>query len=696
MTPTFIFLSLFIAGMSTACSTETNERPPSDAPHDTDTQTELSDGETTEDTEMAGHEAFEQSELLEYRFAVEDDDLLYIEEHGNDEEYVPAILEIFGGDIDEVYSSVGLRHKGSWTLHHCYETGQRSYNDECAKLSYKVKFSEYDEKGRFYGLKRINLHAMSGEGSKLKERLAYETFNRFGVDAPRTAYAKVFLNNDYMGLFLQVEQIDGRFTAFHYPEDGDGNLYKEVWPKEGVSEESYREHLKTNDHPEDNPDVSDMLGFARAVSKSTVKTFNDEMADWVDTESLLRYMAVDRAIHNWDGIVTFYHPYSPHNFFWYHEADQEGLFHLIPWDLDGTFWEFDPFMDPQDWVTADPIPDWNVAPAHCDPRPVWDPDQNTTTTPPGCDKLLSLLAQSGWNRFVALGEALLDGPLDFDVMDEKLTEWTALIEDAVRADPFIDADDWKGRVRDVRSDLRNVIADFKDHLTEGYREEAPIETIPEPDEEALNEPHEEGGLEVSIINNFEFESGEATTLDDWAFSIGADASIHTPMWNTDDPLSGEADLRFEFEFHRTEGAWDEWVNLFIETDEHQEFDLSDYTEISLTMMADHTRNVRVRLNSPVYEDQFGGAWSEFGVDFSVTTEPKIYKMKLANLYYPDWAKDAWNAGDGWSGSDSSARDDVIAAFSGLVFSPSANTDGQGEMYDETDPGFLQIDNIYFR
>lgn len=30
-------------------------------------------------------------------------------------------------------------------------------------------------------------------------------------------------------MVLAVEQVDGRFTLFHFPESKDGNLYKEIW-----------------------------------------------------------------------------------------------------------------------------------------------------------------------------------------------------------------------------------------------------------------------------------------------------------------------------------------------------------------------------------------------------------------------------------------------------------------------------------
>ena len=681
------------------CAEEKSEKqhhPTSDADAGVDGGAGETDTAATDDGQMKAHEVFEQSALLEYRFTINESDWTAIEDRGDEEAYYPAALEIAGGDVEESYDTVGFRHKGAWSLHHCFDTGSRSYEDECAKLSYKVKFNEYDSESRLYGLKRINLHAMSGERSKLRERLAYDMFNAFGVVAPRTAYATVYINNTFMGLFLQVEQIDGRFTAFHFPNDGDGNLYKEVWPKVDVPTDSYIEHLKTNNDPEDAIDVSDMRAFAETIEQSNDETFEDDMTAVLDLENLLRYMAVDRASNNWDGIVTFYSPTSPHNFYWYHDADPNGIFHLIPWDLDNTFWPFDPFMDPQDWATADPIPDWNVEPAHCERRPVWEPDSDTMTTPPGCDKLINLLARTCWDRFVDIGETLLDGPMNMDVMLAKIDTWQQQINTVVREDPFINYTDWQDSINELHYALEENIRDFGDHLAEGYRIEPPIESVPEPSEDELNAVIAESGIRADIINNYEFENGASETAPPDVYSYGAEASTHTPAWNTDDPISGNADLRYDFEFVRTAGAWDEWVNLTLGTDSGEVYNLSDLSEISITLRADTSRNVRIRLYSPVYDEQWGGIWSEFGMDFVVTPDPSIVKIQLDHLYYPDWAKDAWESGQGWTGDDGTARDEVINAFGGLLFAPSPTTDSAGEMTAASESGFLQIDNIYFR
>ena len=64
----------------------------------------------------------------------------------------------------------------------------------------------------------------------LREGVGYGLFRDAGVVAPRTAFAWLTVNGKPQGLFVVVEEIDDRFVAANFPDGGEGNLYKEVWP----------------------------------------------------------------------------------------------------------------------------------------------------------------------------------------------------------------------------------------------------------------------------------------------------------------------------------------------------------------------------------------------------------------------------------------------------------------------------------
>jgi hypothetical protein len=420
---------------------------------------------------LPGARLFVEDQVLEIHLTLAPTDQESLAQNGDEEIYVPAQASIAGAGIEQVQlDSIGMRHKGAYTLHHCWdEAGVRSYEDECAKLSYKLKFDEYAPDSRLDGLKRLNLHAASGDDTRMRELVAYSTFREFGVDAPRTAIAKVYVNGDLEGLFIAVEALDGRYTKAHFSEGGgDGNLYKEVWPRSGLDSAKLVESLRTN---EDVGDVSAFISFGNAVSASTSATFAANMAQWVDLEHALRYVAVDRALKNWDGIMAFYSPRAPHNFYWYHDVGGSGRFRLVPWDMDNASWDFDPYMDPQAWVTAAPVPDWNEEPSGCSPRSVWDTSGNLSVTPPRCDRFLDLLAETQFDRFQSAAAELLAGPFDPDRLVAKVTHLSALLEPIIAEDPYLDLADWRSDRDDFKLLLRRASADLSDFAAGGLRSE---------------------------------------------------------------------------------------------------------------------------------------------------------------------------------------------------------------------------------
>ena len=321
----------------------------------------------------------------------------------------------------------------------------------------KLDFNEYDEDTRLDGLKKLNLHAMSADPSKMRERLGYSLYREMDVLAPRAVHARVYVNGEYHGLFAAVEEVDGRFTANRYPSSGDGNVYKEVWPSARLTSEEAKAALRTNDEPA-SADVSDFLAFRDAVGAATEADFASTLAPYIDFDALARYIVVNRAINDFDGVMAFYGPRGDnHNLYWYHDTES-GRFELIPWDLDKSLW----FPEPNFWSENAPhgdnvTPNWNVVTSDCDWHTAKFDNLGQSYRMMGidCDPLLRLLRGQIYDGQKAITEDFIAGPFSEASVRAKIDAWRAQIAEAVEDDPLVDAAHWDTWTNALLADIPN-------------------------------------------------------------------------------------------------------------------------------------------------------------------------------------------------------------------------------------------------
>lgn len=377
---------------------------------------------------------FDEQVIRRYALTVAPADWDRLNATATDEVYVPAELALEG----ETFPMASVRYKGSYgTLYACFDgAGNRT----CQKLSLKVSFNERDPEGSFHGLRKLNFHSLERDPSKVRDALGYRLFRRFGVPASRTAFARLSVNGEDLGLFLLVENVDGRFTRARYPDGGEGNLYDAVWP---VHEDAptYQEGLKTN---EDLRDVGRMLRFARELGGATDDPgFRDVLARWQLDDQLARYMALARLLDHWDDVTAFYcggGNCGNHNFYWY-ESRVEDRMWLVPWDLDNT-------LDDNPLRTFG-YPDWDDAGVSCE---LIDRGDGNFMRAPSCDPILGRLATAGRDAYVEHTEALLAGEFAPGPLDARIAEIAAVIEAEVATDPNGPSTEaWRAAVEEVRT-----------------------------------------------------------------------------------------------------------------------------------------------------------------------------------------------------------------------------------------------------
>jgi spore coat protein H len=571
-----------------------------------------------------------------------------LQEEATLEEYVEAEACFEGRAIGKV----GLRFKGSYgSLLNCFD---EEGNNSCRKLGMKLKFSEYDKENRFFGLKRLNFQGNRYDDSYMREKLAYDLYREMDIVAPRVSWAEVRVNDELQGLFGMVEQIDGRFTDDRWPESGDGNLYKEVWPIT-TDEESILYHLKTN---EDEAELSSFISFAEAMNAADEDELRSTLGEYMDLDYLARYMAVDDAIANYDGITAYYATEDVswagnHNFYIYEEEADD--FTLIPWDLESTF-NASGFGN---------VPRWTDVPEDCDVTyNAWG-QADLFVIAPGCDRIFRAMAQD-LESYRTAGETLLSEAFSEAAMSDAIDEHIAFIREAAEADPNgpgLTA--FESAAEDIRNRIPMLRTRFE-YLLSG-ESWVPFE-LP-PDDVMDFEEQDDLGL----IMGPEIYMNPTSTAD---FSI-----------NTDDPIQGEQSLFISFEFANGTDPWDQWL-IYIVPFKGGIHDVSDLSGIRFRARADAERTLRLEINTTLVSEDNG--WLRNGWDVPIDDEADQFEVYFDDAAVPLWASD--------QGLDPGApMADVLKNATGILFQPvCTGLNDHGYLPDETtDEGFVELDDIEF-
>src|SRR5437764_10317514 len=96
------------------------------------------------------------------------------------------------------------------------------------KPSFKIDFSRYESRNNFLGLRYLVLRADTQDPSLMHERVAMTFFRKLGIPAPREAHTRLYINDEYAGLYTMAEEVDPIFIQAHFGESN-GYLYSYEW-----------------------------------------------------------------------------------------------------------------------------------------------------------------------------------------------------------------------------------------------------------------------------------------------------------------------------------------------------------------------------------------------------------------------------------------------------------------------------------
>ena len=253
------------------------------------------------------------------------DSLLFNYKHYDDPPYLAA--EFDWGDIH--YDSIGVRFKGNSSY----------FGVQGVKKSFKLDIDAFVGGLEIYGLDKLNLNNCYMDPSFVREKCAYELCEAVGLVAERTNYAALYLNSEYWGLYLMVEQLDQEFIESRFGTSEEGNLWKgdEHGSLEylGTDQTSYYSEYELKTNEEEN-DWSALIELTEALNNTTLAELPDTLHVLTDVNSALAMLAIDLFTVNLDSYVG-----RCANYYLYHR-DLDGRFVFAKWDLNMAWGGYNP------------------------------------------------------------------------------------------------------------------------------------------------------------------------------------------------------------------------------------------------------------------------------------------------------------------------------------------------------------------
>lgn len=200
-----------------------------------------------------------------------------------DREDRPFVKAELVEDNKVVYRDVSIKLKGA-------AGSFRNFGDRPALT---IKTNRVTKDQQFHGMVKFHLNNSVQDESYLNEFICADIFASAKYPATRVSYARVWLNDRDVGLYVLKEGFDKRFLSRHFTRPW-GNLY------DGGFLQDIDAELEKDDG--DGPDDhSDLHRLAEAAKLEQPQARWRSIAAIVDIDRFLTFMALERMTSHWDG-----------------------------------------------------------------------------------------------------------------------------------------------------------------------------------------------------------------------------------------------------------------------------------------------------------------------------------------------------------------------------------------------------------
>ncbi|KAL8792001.1 MAG: hypothetical protein Q9195_005419 [Heterodermia aff. obscurata] len=186
------------------------------------------------------------------------------------------------------------------------------------------------------GTKNITLNNSIQDPSYVRQPLGYEVFRQGGIPYARCNFAKVIVNGQSLGIYVNLEQTQEPYMQRNFNNNDKGNLYETEWRFDLTKAD-----LDKTFNQEGFSDFEDQKDLQVAISTfdKGIKVAKQVIA----VDQLIRVLAMQAVVKHWDGY--------PNNTFVYNDTvavenpkPENVKLKLIPSGIDGIFLPDKPFV----------------------------------------------------------------------------------------------------------------------------------------------------------------------------------------------------------------------------------------------------------------------------------------------------------------------------------------------------------------
>ena len=190
------------------------------------------------------------------------------------------------------------------------------------KPALKLDLVEHDPDASFSGVERLTLNNAVSDPALVRQCLAFGFFADAGVAAPRCSLARVSVNGEDLGIYVNVEPVRDELLERHFGSAA-GNLYEGTLADFRPGWTATLEK-KNNEEQTDRSDI-DALVAAAAVEDDALM---DALDGVLDLDAFFTFWAAEVLIGHGDGYTG-----NTNNFYVYADP-ADGRFHFLPWGVD--------------------------------------------------------------------------------------------------------------------------------------------------------------------------------------------------------------------------------------------------------------------------------------------------------------------------------------------------------------------------